>query len=550
MCGLAGIIFGEQQRSDTERRRLLAIFAKMMIDSERRGPDATGIAWLNTDGTYALRKRPWPAREFIVGDKETLGLMGDEVSDETTVLMGHTRWVTRGNEHIAGNNHPIRAGSIIGTHNGTIYNADDLFEKFDLYRNAQVDSELLFRLASITARGGRINRKRLLKRIKHCRGNMAVVMASTARPDEILILKGNKPLEFRYHPELNVVLYASENTFLDAALTSQKGWRPMRIKAMRAIKFRRENLGNPIIVKYDFDRQAKRGTVGAIDDWESGAASTAGARYGQRGWRTYRAPRSTLRRDAADWARQLNQPAKPSTGNIVSINRDTAKVAKARAAKARAMAKAQSKLPAGPLAIFVYGTLKQGHGNHRTFCKDAVRVEEATVTGRLYQGPGFPLLEVPEPNILAFGSRSVHRDVALQKKIASVPALAGEEIDSRDTNATSDWDTVYGELILFDNAARALPLIDQLEGYRPGDERSMYIRVLVPVMTYSGLPVLAWAYRSNSQSMRRQYLPGGHWTPHWFNAEAYAEYGIEDDDFEALDLSDDEEIDEYLKARM
>jgi glucosamine 6-phosphate synthetase-like amidotransferase/phosphosugar isomerase protein len=43
--------------------------------------------------------------------------------------MGHTRWRTRGSETNSRNNHPIRAGIITGTHNGTIYNADYLFRR-------------------------------------------------------------------------------------------------------------------------------------------------------------------------------------------------------------------------------------------------------------------------------------------------------------------------------------------------------------------------------------------------------------------------------------
>lgn len=36
---------------------------------------------------------------------------------------------------------------LIGAHNGTIYNADYLFRCFKLRRFAEVDSEILFRLA-------------------------------------------------------------------------------------------------------------------------------------------------------------------------------------------------------------------------------------------------------------------------------------------------------------------------------------------------------------------------------------------------------------------
>ncbi len=69
------------------------------------------------------------------------------IDNRTTVLLGHTRRRTRGDERINRNKHPIRAGDIIGTHNGTIHNADYLFRRFKLLRFAQVDSELLFRPA-------------------------------------------------------------------------------------------------------------------------------------------------------------------------------------------------------------------------------------------------------------------------------------------------------------------------------------------------------------------------------------------------------------------
>ena len=46
---------------------------------------------------------------------------------------------TRGDERVNRNNHPIRAGDVIGTHNGTIYNADYLFRRFKLRRFAEVD---------------------------------------------------------------------------------------------------------------------------------------------------------------------------------------------------------------------------------------------------------------------------------------------------------------------------------------------------------------------------------------------------------------------------
>ncbi|HEQ71850.1 MAG TPA: hypothetical protein ENN69_05115 [Spirochaetia bacterium] len=64
------------------------------------------------------------------------------IKNRASLLLGHTRWRTRGDERVNRNNHPIRAGDVIGTHNGTIYNADYLCRLFKLRRFAEVDDRI------------------------------------------------------------------------------------------------------------------------------------------------------------------------------------------------------------------------------------------------------------------------------------------------------------------------------------------------------------------------------------------------------------------------
>ena len=56
------------------------------------------------------------------------------------------------------------------------------------------------------------------------------------------------------------------------------------------------------------------------------------------------------------------------------------------------------------LRLFVYGTLKRGYWNHDLFCRGVLAIQEAQVRGRLFEGPGFPVLEVPDEDILAHGT--------------------------------------------------------------------------------------------------------------------------------------------------
>ncbi len=68
----------------------------------------------------------------------------------------------------------------------------------------------------------------------------------------------------------------------------------------------------------------------------------------------------------------------------------------------------------GMLKLFVYGTLKRGYWNHDAFCQGVLEIREAQVRGRLYEGPGFPVLEVPDEDVLAYGTANHLADVATQ----------------------------------------------------------------------------------------------------------------------------------------
>jgi len=59
-------------------------------------------------------KHPLPARHFV-GTVEYTTLL-DAVDNQVTLLMGHTRWPTRGSVGNLLNNHPLVAGQTLTTH--------------------------------------------------------------------------------------------------------------------------------------------------------------------------------------------------------------------------------------------------------------------------------------------------------------------------------------------------------------------------------------------------------------------------------------------------
>ncbi|MCY3758609.1 MAG: gamma-glutamylcyclotransferase [Acidobacteria bacterium] len=159
------------------------------------------------------------------------------------------------------------------------------------------------------------------------------------------------------------------------------------------------------------------------------------------------------------------------------------------------------------LKLFVYGTLKSGCRNHQHFCQGYVGLLEATVRGRLYEDPGYPILEVPEADILAQGSTDPLADAARQVQLSHRVQAGLQQLPEGATGEV--WDTVYGELFTFDDPQTRLPPIDCLEGFHPGG-RSLYRRVLVPA-TVEGANQLAWVYAVENLGTSRRRIPSGRW---------------------------------------
>jgi amidophosphoribosyltransferase len=239
------------------RRRVRAGFDSAETTDHNRRHWARADA-LSADGSHRIFKRPMRAHELVY-EKPFQELLG-QVDNETTILMGHTRWRTRGNEFNNRNNHPIRAGIVIGTHNGTIYNADYLFRRLGLPRYAEVDSELIFRLADRFAPEGPIDQEGLKKALALCRGQMSAVLASRLDPGTITVLKGNKPLCLRIHRQHRVVLYASDDAFIDFAVDKEKGWRELEVPPMTMLTIRHEDVRAIENSEFRFIPQERKGT--------------------------------------------------------------------------------------------------------------------------------------------------------------------------------------------------------------------------------------------------------------------------------------------------
>jgi gamma-glutamylcyclotransferase (GGCT)/AIG2-like uncharacterized protein YtfP len=137
--------------------------------------------------------------------------------------------------------------------------------------------------------------------------------------------------------------------------------------------------------------------------------------------------------------------------------------------------------------LFVYGTLKRGHGNHARYCRGVLTIEPASTIGRLYSLPqGYPMLLVPQSHHLAVGTADYLQDAARQQQLT-----ARWQTESLPALPERDWDLIRGEVLTFDDPLARLPRLDALEAFHPGG-RSLYHRVLVPVNAADAQPI--WTY--------------------------------------------------------
>lgn len=124
MCGLFGWDWKRDKMPRREERVKLAL-ALAMLNDERGG---TSWGFAHPSETDVLVSR---AMGHAVTGTSQMATFG--------TVMGHTRMPTRG-AHTVENTHPFRFGTVIGAHNGMIYNWDKMEKKYPERASFEVDS--------------------------------------------------------------------------------------------------------------------------------------------------------------------------------------------------------------------------------------------------------------------------------------------------------------------------------------------------------------------------------------------------------------------------
>ena len=144
MCGIAAVLLHPQSRRAEVWQAIRAAFTRNLISNEARGQSATGVAVVQSSGEAVVYKLPIRASRFVGTEayRDILSMIGAH----TTAVLGHTRMPTQGSSNNPANNHPIEVRPVLGVHNGHVANDAELFARWHLPRQAQVDSEVIFQM--------------------------------------------------------------------------------------------------------------------------------------------------------------------------------------------------------------------------------------------------------------------------------------------------------------------------------------------------------------------------------------------------------------------
>lgn len=203
MCCLFGLMDYKHTLTGPQKSKILSVLSR---ECEARGTDATGVAY-NAGGKVRIYKRPVPAHKLKLN-----------IPDEATVIMGHTRMTTQGNEKWNFNNHPFpgkaKNAAFALAHNGVLYNDTSLRKSLNLPQpRIQTDSYIAVQLIE---KEGTIDFASLRYMAEQVNGSFSFTVLDAQ--NNLYFVKGDNPLCIYRYKKAGLLLYTSTGEILNKAL--------------------------------------------------------------------------------------------------------------------------------------------------------------------------------------------------------------------------------------------------------------------------------------------------------------------------------------------
>ncbi|MBV5346785.1 hypothetical protein JZU46_00985 [bacterium] len=236
MCGIVGVFafkeVNEDKKQAKKREAMLYFFTELLQVTQTRGKDATGASVLFNDGHFLVQKGGVPANDFIGGFGEekhnyrTFLTDCRKYKEPIKLLVGHCRKSSVGTNFNNNNNHPVRAGEIIGVHNGTLTNHEKIFKKLNCKRDGTVDSEAIMRLLEFYTNDCKdpFTIETLTEVACRLDGAYSVIAYNANNPFQVALMKRQRPMEIYLIKPLQLMVVVSEKAFMeDVVFNFNKG---------------------------------------------------------------------------------------------------------------------------------------------------------------------------------------------------------------------------------------------------------------------------------------------------------------------------------------
>ena len=236
MCGIATIAIGRSARGRIPYEKLRGMTKEILIELSSRGQDASGIAVINEDDVHVFKK-PLRPRRLVVRPRFEDILQ--KIGPRTNFIMLHSRAASVGGNKDNYNNHPIVADPIIGIHNGTLYNEDQLFKSFRKYFKPEgtVDSEVIFRMLNMYLNKGLAPKQAMQMVSRQLVGAFTGAAIDMRRTNQMLMFKFGRELAVLNLPHYDTIVTVSEPRFYDHARDK------MKLKVKDTILYPKEETG-------------------------------------------------------------------------------------------------------------------------------------------------------------------------------------------------------------------------------------------------------------------------------------------------------------------
>lgn len=200
MCGIVGAMSSWLSVDEINR------FKELMLVSNLRGKDGSGVIFINDSNEVDYVKSL--GNGIDVCETDDFKNMTSNVKKRPSILIGHTRWPTKGAVDFD-NTHPHDVGNIIGVHNGTM---DRIMGKW--VGNGESDSNLLYHA---------IQEHGIDEALKQSHGAYALVWVDIDQSTLNIIRNNKRPLYYATMTGGGTVYWASEYGMLNFILSRHSG---------------------------------------------------------------------------------------------------------------------------------------------------------------------------------------------------------------------------------------------------------------------------------------------------------------------------------------